>query len=76
MAGKLKAVEPWTAPAIAAKFKETVTERGIKMPQVMMPLRLALTGQSQTPSMDGITAALRKEVVLERLQRAADSPAS
>ena len=68
---KLKRVDPWEAPAISAKLKETVAERGLKMPQVMMPFRVALTGQAQTPAIDAIAAALRKDVALGRLERAA-----
>jgi glutamyl-tRNA synthetase len=68
---KLRTVEPWTAANVSAKLKETVAERKLKMPQVMMPFRVALTGQLQTPAIDAIAAALRKEVVLRRLDRAA-----
>ena len=67
---KLAAVDPWTAPNISAKLKETVAERKVKMPQVMMPFRAAITGLTQTPAIDGIAAALRKEVVLDRLRKA------
>jgi glutamyl-tRNA synthetase len=70
---KLKAVEPWTAPAVSAKLKETVAERKLKMPQVMMPFRVAVTGLAQTPAIDAIAAALKKDVVLERLDRAANA---
>ncbi|HLX23193.1 MAG TPA: glutamate--tRNA ligase [Usitatibacter sp.] len=68
---KLASVDPWTAPSISAKLKEVVAERKVKMPAVMMPFRAALTGLAQTPAIDGIAAALRKEVVLSRLERAA-----
>jgi glutamyl-tRNA synthetase len=68
---KLSAIEPWAAPSISAALKETVAERKVKMPQVMMPFRVALTGQAQTPAIDAIAAALRKDVVLRRLERAA-----
>jgi glutamyl-tRNA synthetase len=68
---KLRPVEPWTAPSISAKLKETVAERSLKMPQVMMPFRVALTGIAQTPAIDAIAAALRKDVVLARLAQAA-----
>jgi glutamyl-tRNA synthetase len=69
---KLSGVEPWTAPNISAKLKETVAERKVKMPQVMMPFRAALTGMTQTPAIDAIAAALRKDVVLQRLQAASE----
>jgi len=68
---KLASVDPWTASSISAKLKEVVAERKVKMPAVMMPFRAALTGLAQTPAIDGIAAALRKEVVLSRLERAA-----
>ena len=68
---KLASLDPWAAPAISAKLKETVAERKVKMPQVMMPFRVALTGLAQTPAIDAIAAALRKDVVLRRLDRAA-----
>jgi glutamyl-tRNA synthetase len=70
---KLKSVDPWSAPQISAKLKETVAERKLKMPQVMMPFRVAVTGQAQTPAIDAIAAALKKEVVLERLERVANA---
>ena len=68
---KLSGLADWTAPAISAALKETVKALGVKPPQVMMPFRLALTGQAQTPAIDGIAAALRREVALQRLERAA-----
>ena len=68
---KLKGMDSWSAPDVSAKLKETVAERKVKMPQVMMPFRVALTGQLQTPAIDAIAAALRKDVALGRLERAA-----
>jgi glutamyl-tRNA synthetase len=68
---KLSALPEWTAPAIGASLKETVKALGVKPPAVMMPFRVALTGLAQTPAIDAIAAALRKDVVLERLARAA-----
>ena len=71
LAPKLAALPDWTAPAVSATLKETVKAIGGKPPQVMMPFRVAVTGQAQTPAIDAIAAALKKEVVLERLERAA-----
>jgi glutamyl-tRNA synthetase len=67
---KLGAIE-WVAPAIGGVLKETVKARGVKAPQVMMPFRVALTGQTQTPAIDAIAAALRKDVAMQRLEQAA-----
>jgi len=36
----------------------------------MMPFRVAITGQAQTPAIADIAAALKKEVVLKRLESA------
>ena len=67
----LKALDPWTAPGVSATLKAAIAERKVKAPQVMMPFRVAVTGLAQTPAIDAIAAALRKEVVLERLAKAA-----
>ena len=64
-------VSDWTAPAVGATLKETVKALGVKPPAVMMPFRVAVTGQTQTPAIDAIAAALDKEVVLGRLEQAA-----
>ncbi len=67
---KLHGLAEWTAPAIGATLKETIKGLGVKPPLVMMPFRVAVTGQAQTPAIDAIAAALKKEVVLQRLERA------
>ena len=68
---RLHAIAQWDAPSIGAVLKEQVKASGVKPPQVMMPFRVALTGLAQTPAIDAIAAALRKEVALGRLERAA-----
>jgi glutamyl-tRNA synthetase len=68
---KLRALPAWDAPSIAAVLKETVKAMGVKPPAVMMPFRVALTHQAQTPAIDAIAAALRKDVALGRLEQAA-----
>ena len=68
---KLHGLPDWSAPAIGATLKETIKALGVKPPAVMMPFRVALTGQLQTPAIDAIAAALKREVVLQRLERAA-----
>jgi glutamyl/glutaminyl-tRNA synthetase len=37
----------------------------------MMPFRVALTGQAQTPAIDAIAAALKRDVAVRRLEQAA-----
>ena len=67
---QLKALPEWTAPAVGATLKQSVKALGVKPPQVMMPFRVAVTGQAQTPAIDAIAAALHRDVVLRRLERA------
>ena len=57
----------WTKEALAALIKKVITEHALKMPQLAMPLRLLVTGQLQTPSVDAVLALLGRQVVLERL---------
>ena len=68
---KLEGVKEWTAPNLNAALKDSVKTLGVKMPQVMMPVRVALTGLAQTPAIDAIAAALKRDVALERLEKAA-----
>ncbi len=57
----------WTKEAIAALMKQVLADNGMKMPQLAMPLRLAVTGQLQTPSVDAVLQLFGREVVLQRL---------
>ena len=57
----------WTKEAIAALIKQVITDHAMKMPQLAMPLRLTVTGQLQTPSVDAVLALFGRRVVLDRL---------
>ena len=57
----------WNAPAIGALIKACVGKHGLKMPKLAMPLRVLLTGQAQTPSVDAVVALFPRELVLKRL---------
>jgi len=65
----LEGVE-WQAPAISAALKSVVQKEGLKMPEVMMPVRVAVTGREKTKAIDGILAAFRRDEVLARIRRA------
>ncbi len=67
---KLRELADWSATAIGAALKETIKANGLKPPAVMMPFRVALTGQAQTPAIDAIAAARQRQVAQERLERA------
>jgi glutamyl-tRNA synthetase len=57
----------WETPAISALIKACITHHGLKMPKLAMPLRVLLTGQAQTPSVDALIALFTREQVLRRL---------
>jgi len=59
----------WEAPAINALIKETVTKHGLKMPKLAMPLRVLLTGQAHTPSVDAVVALIGREQVMNSLRK-------
>ena len=57
----------WETPAIAALIKSCIGKHGLKMPKLAMPLRVLLTGQAQTPSVDAVIALFPRDLVLKRL---------
>ncbi|MBX9868758.1 MAG: glutamate--tRNA ligase [Burkholderiaceae bacterium] len=60
----------WNKAALSALMKQVLAQFNLKMPQLAMPLRLLLTGQLQTPSIDAVVALFAREVVLQRLAAA------
>lgn len=61
-----KTVE-WNKAALSAALKQVLADHSLKMPQLAMPLRLLLTGQLQTPSIDAVVELFGRDVVLQRL---------
>jgi glutamyl-tRNA synthetase len=59
----------WNKAALAAMLKEVLAANGLKMPQLAMPLRLALTGQLQTPAIDAVLELFGRETVLARVNK-------
>ena len=57
----------WSKGDINAAIKTAVAKYGLKMPQLMMPLRILVTGQTQTPAIDAIIDVLGREETLVRL---------
>ena len=57
----------WEPAAINALIKRCIGAHGIKMPKLAMPLRVLLTGQTQTPSVDALVALFPRELALKRL---------
>ena len=69
LADKLAAC-PWDKVAIAAAIKETLSEVGLKMPQLAMPVRVLVMGTSQTPSLDAVLFLNKREKILASLKNA------
>ena len=59
----------WDKAALNAAIKETCTAAGLKMPQVAIPLRVALLAQPQSPSIDAVLEMMGRDLVLSRLDR-------
>jgi glutamyl-tRNA synthetase len=57
----------WTREGISALIKAVLADRGMKMPQLAIPVRVAVVGQTQTPAVDAVLALIGKETVLQRL---------
>ena len=60
----------WERSALHGAIKQIVGELKLKMPQVAVPLRVAVTGRTQTPSIDVVLELIGRDTVLERLDRA------
>jgi len=63
------ATAAWDKAGVSAAIKETLTEFGLKMPVLAIPVRLLVCGRSQTPSVDAALALFDRDVVLKRLQK-------
>lgn len=59
----------WTRASLSAMLKEVLAAHKLKMPQMAMPLRLLLTGQLQTPSIDAVIELFGRDTVLARLTK-------
>jgi len=69
LAAKLGALTEWNTAHVSAAFKEVLTEQGLKMPQLAMPVRVLVMGTPQTPSVDAVLWLCGKEKVLARLTK-------
>ncbi|WP_018651382.1 glutamate--tRNA ligase [Actinobacillus capsulatus] len=67
---KLTALTNWSVEAIHDAMNATATDLEIGMGKVGMPFRLAVTGSSQSPSMDITAKLVGRERTLARIQKA------
>jgi glutamyl-tRNA synthetase len=59
----------WTRAELSALMKSTLAAHALKMPQLAMPLRLLVTGQLQTPSIDAVLELFGRDVVVKRIKQ-------
>lgn len=72
-ADQARALDTWDTPAISQLIKEVLKEQNARMPQLGIPMRVAVTGQRQTPAIDAVLTLLGKTRVLERLEHLLNS---
>lgn len=68
----LNSVE-WNVEALSGFVKATIKNHGLKMPKLAMPLRMMLTGITQTPSIDKVMNLLGKHTVQTRIAQGLQS---
>jgi glutamyl-tRNA synthetase len=61
------AVCVWQAAELGQIVKQTAAASGLKMPQLAIPLRVALLGLPQSPAIDAVLEIMGRERVLARL---------
>jgi glutamyl-tRNA synthetase len=58
----------WTKEGVSAAFKSVLSAHGLKMPQLAIPVRVAVFGKTQTPAIDQSLALFDRKILIERLQ--------
>lgn len=65
----------WTRETIHQEIKATAKQYDVKLPKIAMPLRVMVTGEVHTPSIDAVLALLGREETLARMNcRLGDFP--
>ena len=60
---------PWETEALQTFLKEWLAENGLKMKDIGLPLRAALTGTKQSPSIVDVMAALGPKEAVDRIRK-------
>ncbi len=60
---------PWDRQAIGQAVKQAASDHDLKLPKVAMPVRVMVTGETQTPSIDAVIERMGRERVLEQFKR-------
>lgn len=64
---QLAAIERWEAPEIEQALKTLAAEQGVKIGQIFMPLRAALSGSMQSPGVVELAFAFGRDKTLAHL---------
>ena len=67
---RLREAPVWSRDQINAVVKQVVTEFRLKLPRIAMPLRVMVTGEAQTPSIDAVLELIGHDEVLRRIDKA------
>jgi len=67
---EMAALDVWTADAIHEMINSTAERLNLKMGKVGMPLRVAVTGVGQSPSIDVTMALIGRERCLRGIDKA------
>jgi len=70
LAGRLAAVQPFTAPVIEALYREVAEALGLKLVDLAQLTRLAVTGRTASPPLFDVLALLGRDEALARLRAA------
>ncbi|MDB2447374.1 glutamate--tRNA ligase family protein, partial [bacterium] len=65
-------ISEWDLDLFSEQVKIRTKDAGLKMHHVFMPLRMAVTGTAQTPSISDLVILLGKDKVVSRLKKAID----
>ncbi|MDH5535782.1 MAG: glutamate--tRNA ligase [Betaproteobacteria bacterium] len=59
----------WTREKISETLKTVVARHKLKFPKIAMPLRVIVTGEAQTPSVDAVLELIGRDEVLARFDK-------
>jgi len=71
-ADRLEAIDGFTAETAETALRSLGEERGVGAGKIIHPVRLAVTGRSNGPSLFDLLVVVGQEAVVRRLRRAAD----
>src|SRR5690606_869488 len=66
---KLSAYEPWNSESLESFYKLAIQASGLKMGELMLPLRIMLVGGKFGPHVFDIAAFLGKEECIHRIKK-------